>query len=249
MQFNKKYTLKSDGYHQVEHKKDLIVLHFTAGHSAENAAQWFASRADRVSTPYVIDNDGTIFELYDPKYWSFHLGLKGTHDHDRRSIGIEIANLGPLKLKQGVLHSWPRDYSQIFCKLEQSERYVKSSYRGFDYYAAYTPAQFNSIAQLVKHLSDRFGIPYAIPNVDLREQFDVEYFSTYKGIASHQNFRKDKFDVGPAFDWSIFQQAQIVVPQYPDIKIQPEIKGVSKWQTILESVKKVFNRSKSQKDS
>lgn len=249
MQFNKKYTLTTDCYHAAEHPKDLIMLHFTAGNSGENAAQWFASQRNRVSTPYVVDRDGTIFELYDPKYWSFHLGIKGTHAHDRRSIGIEIANMGPLKLRKGMLHSWPRDYSQIFCNLTDTDRYVQARYRGFDYYAAYTPAQMQSVQKLVDHLCERFGIPKAIPDAQQREKFDLAYFANYKGIASHQNFRQDKFDVGPAFKWDIFEQAQVIQAAMPIITTEPQLKEASKWQTITESVKKVFNRSKNQKDS
>jgi hypothetical protein len=28
-----------------------------------------------VATAYVIDRDGTVFELFDPAAWAFHLGL------------------------------------------------------------------------------------------------------------------------------------------------------------------------------
>ena len=244
MQFDNKYTLTTDCYHAVEHPKDLIVLHFTAGHSGENAAQWFASQRNRVSTPFVVEHTGTIFQLYDPKYWSFHLGIKGTHAHDRRSIGIEIANIGPLKLKKNVLHSWPRDYSQIYCDLNQTDRYVKASYRGFDYYAVYTAAQMQAVAKLTQWLCEEFKIPYVIPTDTMRTKFDLTYFSTYQGIASHQNFRSDKFDVGPAFDWNIFEQADTVAEPEP---AQP--KETTTWQTISESVRKVFNKSNNQKDS
>jgi N-acetyl-anhydromuramyl-L-alanine amidase AmpD len=255
MQIDNKYTLSTECYIPTVQKKDMIVLHFTAGQSGVSAAKWFATRKDCVSTPYVIESDGTVLQLYDPKYWSYHLGIKGTHAQDRRSIGIEIANMGPLRLNNGKLYSWPNNYTQKFCTLDQTDRYVGATYRGFDYYAAYTPAQLQSVAQLVRMLCDQFSIPHVTPDPARREQFDFVYFSQFKGITSHQNFRSDKFDVGPAFDWTIFDlpvsapepiEMPVIAPTLP---LTQTIKEVSTWQTIAESVKKVFSKSSYRKDS
>ena len=30
---------------------------------------------------------------------------------------------------------------------------------------------------------------------------DVSFFSSFQGVVSHQNFRTDKWDLGPAFNW------------------------------------------------
>jgi hypothetical protein len=32
-------------------------------------------------------------------------------------------------------------------------------------------------------------------------EFDLAHYAGFQGIAAHHNFRKDKWDVGPAFDW------------------------------------------------
>ena len=48
---------------------------------------------NRIATAYIVERDGTIFEVFDPRHWAFHLGLKGSQGQvDRRSIGIEIAS-------------------------------------------------------------------------------------------------------------------------------------------------------------
>jgi N-acetyl-anhydromuramyl-L-alanine amidase AmpD len=175
--------------------------------------------------------------------------------------------MGPLKLVNGVLCSWPKNYTQFYCKLDQTDRYVKATYRGFDYYAAYTPAQIKSTVQLVGWLCEQFDIPHVTPPEHMQAQQDLTYFATFKGIASHQNFRSDKFDVGPAFDWSIFDTAtpvveqhtelaqeiaadtQVVVEQQPTAVAPQTIKEITTWQTILKLVQKAFNRSNNQKDS
>jgi len=70
------------------------VLHFTAGQSARNAFGTWRRDAQRIGTACLVDVDGTVYEVFPPTQWAFHLGIAGTSRHDRRSIGIEIATSG-----------------------------------------------------------------------------------------------------------------------------------------------------------
>ncbi len=200
--------LPASGYIEEQHPKDLIVLHFTAGPSARSAFNTWVAAAARVATAYILDIDGTIYETFDPSYWAYHLGVKGApaanHRHDKRSIGIEIVNVGPLKLSSGELRWWlPQNrFEKKWCALADSGLYVKKPYRGFYYFAAYTQQQIQSLSPLVQMLRQRFAIPKRLPAVARRTVADpAGYFKDFRGIASHQNFRADKFDVGPAFPW------------------------------------------------
>jgi N-acetyl-anhydromuramyl-L-alanine amidase AmpD len=201
-----RFRLPVSQYVHEETAKDLLVMHFTAGTTASGAyASWMATEA-RVATSYIVDLDGTIYELFDPRYWAFHLGIRGAASqnfrHDQRSVGIEVVNAGPLRARDGVLYWWPNDFRTRWCGLDETGRYVKKSYRGFDYYAPYTPAQASALAPLVDYLRGRFSIPKRLPAKARREQEDAAgYFRDFRGVAAHQNFRSDKFDIGPAFDW------------------------------------------------
>lgn len=204
----KKFRLASSLFNAVEQEKDLIVLHYTAGGSARSAFDTWVQRANKVATAYIADLDGTIYELFDPRFWAFHLGLSGAaaagFKHDRRSIGIEIVNQGILRpdaSKPDQLNWWPNDFRTKFCLKSEQSRYVAASYRGFDFHAAFPGVQIESTCQLVRHLCDRFSIPKRLPPVAMRPEFDIQLAGGFKGVISHQNFRKDKFDVGPAFDW------------------------------------------------
>ena len=184
--------------------KDLIVLHFTAGQSARSAYDSWMSSSIEVATAYIVDANGTIYETFDPKYWGYHLGMPTSnpnHKHDRRSIGIEIANVGPLKKVGAYLNWWPKDYGTKWCSELATASYVKSPYRGFDYFAPFQDAQYDAVKALVGELCERFSIPKTLPPIDKRTECDLGYFAGYSGIAAHQNFRADKLDVGPAFDW------------------------------------------------
>jgi N-acetyl-anhydromuramyl-L-alanine amidase AmpD len=198
--FNRSLALTEADYVATVTAKDLIVLHFTAGEKAKGACETWRQDPRRIATAYIVDPDGTVFEMFDPKYWASHLGVSGGAAHDRRSIGIEIANVGPLtpSADNSALNWW---VGQRYCSLDEASMYRKQTYRGFDYYAAYPPTQMSAVAGLVKHLVERFSIPPVLPPAAKRHEYDAAFFASFKGIATHANFRKDKFDVGPAFDW------------------------------------------------
>ena len=201
----KKFVLSVKEYIPNIVEKDLIVLHFTAGQSAKSAFITWAQNPIRVATSYLVDPDGSIYELFDPAQWAFHLGIKGTNGrHDKRSIGVEIANVGPLKPapnNANQLNWWPNDWGTRWCRRDEVSKYTEASYRGIDFFATFPNDQIDATGALVRHLCERFNIPKKIPGGLRRTAFELPHFSKFKGVASHQNFRKDKWDVGPAFDW------------------------------------------------
>lgn len=186
--------------------KDLIVLHFTAGGTVAGAYQSWLSSQERVATAYLVDLDGRIFEVFDPAHWACHLGVAAAHNpgfrQDKRSIGIEIVNWGGLKLGAGGrLNSWPNQYRNPYCTLVETTRYVRKSFRGLDYFAAFPEPQQEAVCRLTRTLCDQFGIPKQLPEPSRRERLDWPYYENYRGVASHQNFHAEKTDIGPAFDW------------------------------------------------
>ena len=191
-------------YYPENVSKDLIVLHFTAGRSARSAVNTWRATPEHVATAYVVDPDGTVYEAFPPSAWAYHLGVKGGTPHERRSIGIEIANVGPLQPSAAdpkVLSWWPNAWKEAYCHLDEAARYVKEDYRGKGYFAVFPGEQMDAVARLVQSLCERFGIPRQLPKTALRLAFDAQAFQGYQGVATHANFRSDKWDVGPAFDW------------------------------------------------
>jgi len=201
--------LPASGYIAERRPKDLIVLHFTAGSTAQGAYAAWASAAARVAAAYIVDVDGAIYETFDPSCWAYHLGIKGAasadHRHDKRSVGIEIVNPGPLKADAaGHLCWWPprNRFERRWCSIDETEKYRRAPFRGFEYFAAFPAAQIRSLSPLIAMLCQRFNIPRRLPAKELAATADAAgYFATFTGIAAHQNFRSDKFDVGPAFPW------------------------------------------------
>jgi N-acetyl-anhydromuramyl-L-alanine amidase AmpD len=191
--------------------KSLVVLHFTAGTSARSAFETWRNDPQHVATAYLVDSDGKIYEVFPPSRWAAHLGVKGTnHLHDRRSIGIEIANVGPLVPAaddRGALNWWPPksknhpEFTTKFCSVDDRDRYVESAFRGKSHFASFPNVQVDAVASLVRHVCDRFAIPRVLPPLPQRFTCDVGAFASFKGVCTHANFRQDKWDIGPAFPW------------------------------------------------
>lgn len=74
---------------------DLVVLHATESGSAEQDVQWLCEPLSKASAHVVIDRDGTIYELVDPRHRAWHAGVSqfgGRPNCNDYSLGIELAN-------------------------------------------------------------------------------------------------------------------------------------------------------------
>ncbi|MBA2306145.1 MAG: N-acetylmuramoyl-L-alanine amidase [Acidobacteria bacterium] len=191
--------------------KDLVVLHFTAGRTARSAFDTWRNDPAHIGTSYIVDVDGTIYEVFSPSFWAAHLGVAGTKNrHDRRSIGIEIANVGPLQPSTddpSILNWWfPQaknapQFTTKFCRLDETDKYVKAEYREQRHFASFPDVQVDAVAALVGGLCDQFSITATLPPLARRFDCDLNAFARYKGVCTHANFRQDKWDIGPAFPW------------------------------------------------
>lgn len=186
----KKIPLKENQYIQDIHTKKHIILHHTAGGSAASSIAHWASNAERIATPYVIDRNGDIFECYDPKYWAYHLGVKGNSSIEKSSIGIEICSYGALTEKNGKLLT----YTGKEIPKEKSTKLDKA-FRGFQIWESYTPQQIASLKVLLPYLVDKFKIKLQIDRKDFWEYKDPSILPS--GIYSHTTVRKDKIDIFP----------------------------------------------------
>jgi N-acetylmuramoyl-L-alanine amidase len=80
-------------------RPDMVVLHYTAMVSAEAALARLRDPAAEVSAHYLIAEDGAVWRLVEEEARAWHAGVArwgGTEDVNSRSIGIELANSGPL---------------------------------------------------------------------------------------------------------------------------------------------------------
>ncbi len=80
-------------------RPDMVVIHHTAMHTAEAALARLCAPEAEVSAHYLIGEDGCVWRLVDEAARAWHAGAGawgGVGDVNSRSIGIELANPGPL---------------------------------------------------------------------------------------------------------------------------------------------------------
>src|SRR6516165_919461 len=76
---------------------DMLVLHYTGMQTAGEAIERLCDPAARVSAHYVVEENGTIWQLVPEARQAFHAGRScwaGERDLNAVSIGIEIVNPG-----------------------------------------------------------------------------------------------------------------------------------------------------------
>lgn len=198
---NTKYQAHIADYTQQELKKKYIILHYTAGSTADGAFTHLASQDDGVMVPYIIDRDGTIYQTFDPKYWAYSLGVKvkpyNNGYFDKQAIPIEVVSEGCMVKKGSQYYWWPNNYGSLY---RASAPVHEGDFRGFQYHAGFTDKQNASIVQLVNYLCIKFDIPKTLLPHEKQDIYDLAYMDKFTGICSHVNFRPetDKWDI-PSF--------------------------------------------------
>lgn len=188
-------------YIKEEHKKSQIVLHHTvSGIGVNGDINTFAKNGLRISTSIIIGHDGLIHQLFNSKYWGYHLGLKtevftknklSFKNLDKTSIGIEIDSAGGLK--KDVNGIWVDIYGHKLSNDSVIE--YKDKYRGYYAFEKYTNEQIETLKNLLLYFNKVYDI-----SLNYNENmFDlsVDALSGKNGIWSHTSFRIDKSDVHP----------------------------------------------------
>ena len=217
---NIKY-LQTDEFFATQTPKDSIYLHHSNG---AYRPDWTIKSWDRQETTggskvrsaksYVIGGlssrgtsdlyDGEIYESFDPRYWSHHLGIKSKNNTfiNQKSIAIELCNYGPLiRSKEG------RFYTKGRVEIEKDlVTTLENPFRGNLYYQTYTDSQIESLRILILELSNKFDIDLSkgikkelssLSDANLAFEINKKALEGYPGIWSHSNVRMDRDDIYP----------------------------------------------------
>lgn len=203
------YRLNPQEYYAEVYPKNQIYLHHTVGGSFMSTWNHWNSDKNKagaklkVATAYLIDVNGDVYEVFDPKYWAHHLGVESTQNTiaNKQSIGIELISEGALTEIDGVLYAY-----------DGQTKYKRNypvdlgyTWRGHRWFDSYDDAQIDALCELVGDLCNTFKIPTAIvPGID-RNRFDMSLLRGFRGVLAHCNVREDKTDVHPMFPWSTLE--------------------------------------------
>ena len=160
---------------------DTIVIHYTATGSLESTIAWFQNSATKVSAHYVIGLDGRIVRMVPDDKRAYHAGVsewQGRPGVNAFSIGIELVNWGPLKLRDDALFAWPNEYTEPY---DGDEPVLI----GTEYWQPFPEPQLAALEQLLALL---------------REEYQIKWLVGHNEIAPER-----KIDPGPAFPWDRFR--------------------------------------------
>jgi hypothetical protein len=203
-----KHFLPPGEYKEGPVDKDYLFLHHTAGwhNPYRTIDHWGRDSRGAVATEFVLGgpsikgNDdqfnGEVVQAFPDGNYGWHLGKNGSQYMHVHSVGIEVNNFG--YLKNGKTYAGQvADDSQIVT--------LKEEFRGYKTWHKYSNKQIESLRKLILHIADRdnidvrAGLP-ALVKEKGAEAFEFNsdaYYGKVKGLWTHTNTRKDKFDMFP----------------------------------------------------
>lgn len=185
-------------YFKIVNKKTGICVHHTVGGTARSTFNWWNQDSQMVGTAFIIDRDGSVYNVFDPECWAWQFGLPWDYEDkiafEKRFIGIELASEGGLREEDGKFYCFDR----ISPRTEKPEEEVfdaGADYRGYRYFDRYEPEQIDSLVELINHLCDEYDIPRRTQPDSTK--YYGEKLKDFEGIIGHTMVRKDKTDPAP----------------------------------------------------
>jgi hypothetical protein len=185
-------------YFQEEFPKKQIVLHHTiSGNGVTGDVKTWEDDDAVVGTAIIVDHDGTPYQLFSSKYWTWHLGI-GNKLRDSQSIGIEIDNWGWLIPGDGTVKKFGNPPKDVYTKVgkyyayygnvvDVAMQYYPNGFRGYNYYQKYTNEQIRTVGELLLFWKQKYSIPLTYHE----QMWDVsqEALSGVPGVWTHVSYR------------------------------------------------------------
>ena len=145
---------------------DTIVIHYTAGASAESSVRTLCNPDAGASAHVVIGRDGSITQLVHFNVKAWHAGkssFNGRTGLNNYSVGIEIDNAGILEKAGEAYVSWfGRKYAQ--------DEGLEARHRNEDfkrYWHLFTEAQITAATELCEALLKAYDIRYILGHEEI----------------------------------------------------------------------------------
>ena len=189
-------------------KKEYCFLHHTAGwhNPFRTIDHWGRDDRGAVATEFVLGGqsikgnddtyDGVLVQAFPEGCYGWHLGKNGSQYMHTHSVGIEVNNFG--YLKDGKTYAGTTAHESQIVELPEP-------FKGYKFWHRYSDAQLNKLKEWILFIADRDGIDVGegLPQWVKEKgaagfEFNEDaYYGRVKGLLTHTNTRKDKFDMFP----------------------------------------------------
>lgn len=209
--------LNTANYYQEIAPKNQIYIHHLASDNWQSAKQYWENRKGgngTVATPFIISRKGEIIQLFDERFWAWHLsgsdfvklsGAISSQKLNKQSIAIELESWGWLNKIGENYYGWTGK------QIDQSEVIeLEQPHRGYQYYHSYTDAQIEATAILANALCEKYNIPKTYNNLF---QISEKALKGEKGVFGHNNTSSQKSDPYP--DPKLIEALKLFTPTAP----------------------------------
>ena len=219
----------------------FIVMHYTAGYTAQSAINTLCNPDRKASAHIVLDTDGTITQLVDFHRKAWHAGKSAYKGHkwlNSKSIGIEIVNIGFLRL---LGDKFQDSYGNVKTIEEIGVDVLEAPHArvgsGNFYWPIYPEAQLQALDVLTAKLIEE----YNIIDIVSHEEIDLNGWKTdpgpafpmqrYKNLLPMRDMDENQYQVtastlnvrsGPGTEFDVIAAAALV---HGDIIEVTDIRG------------------------
>ena len=136
---------------------DSIIIHYTAGASAESSVRMMCNPRNKVSAHLVVGRDGSITQLVPFDTVAWHAGRSswdGRDGFNKYSVGIEIDNAGRLTRAENGYKSW-------FGRSYEAGDVIKAVHRNESsaaFWHSFTEQQIDLVSEICETLIDAYPI-------------------------------------------------------------------------------------------
>ena len=202
------YFMPKDEYKQGPINAEYVFLHHTAGwHNPYNCIkQWAGDDRGAISTEFVLggpsvkgndtEYDGVMVQAFPKGNWGYHLGKNGNFQMHKNSVAVEVCNFG--YIKNGKTYAGTNVVEDQIVTLDKP-------FRGYSDWHRYSDKQIEALKKWILWIAERdsidvrAGLPALIKQkgADAFEFNEDAFYGKVKGLWTHTNTRKDKFDMFP----------------------------------------------------
>ena len=201
------YFLPAGEYKNGPTDKEFLFLHHTAGwHNPYNVISAWDRDTSTIATEFVMggqsikgvsdEHDGRILQAFPAGGYAWHLGKNGSQHMHSHSVGIEVCNFG--YIQNGKTYAGTTANTTQLVELA-------APFRGFTSWHRYSDLQIANLKKFILFIAERDGIDVRAGLVQEIKKHGAKgfefnenaFYGRIKGMWTHTNTRKDKFDMFP----------------------------------------------------
>ena len=189
------YKVVKECYYKSKHVKTQIIIGSSLRKDNNNSTHLKHKNRGKHKhwSCYTVGRDGSIFEHYDPLYYSDFMGKKAV---DKISISVILENMGGLvKVGDNKYINWLNEECD-------SKNVGKKKWMLNTYWELYPTNQMKGLAELCKFLCEKFDIRLNCFEIHHHH----EQANEYKGILFRSNYDVNGNDLNPFFNIDNFNE-------------------------------------------